>query len=71
MKKDMVIKSSSEPTGSKESENAGAGNPFAEYEKPRILFRQKLEAAAAVCTPGEIPGTGGKEDTLTCEYAGS
>lgn len=27
-----------------------------EYEKPRILFREKLEAVAAVCDPG----SGGK-----------
>jgi len=29
------------------------------YEAPRIVFREKLEAVAAVCSPGKAFGQGG------------
>lgn len=48
----MANKNINGPTAdSQKPESTGAEKTTAVYEKPRILFRQTLEAAAAVCDP--------------------
>lgn len=36
------------------------------YEKPSILYREPLEAVAAVCAPGPPPAGPAKTSTLVC-----
>ena len=38
----------------------------AAYEKPAILYREPLEAVAAVCQPGPPPAGPSKTDVLSC-----
>jgi hypothetical protein len=51
--------------GSKKDEGTGESQKKLPYEPPRILYRQAIEAIAAVC---DDPG---KPDTIVCSFQGS
>lgn len=45
---------------------AGGPAPLRRWERPRILFREPLEAVAVACVPTVDEGGPGKPDTIQC-----
>lgn len=49
--------------GREAPETAGAKRP---WQRPRVLFREPLEAVAVACVPTVEEGGPGKPDTIQC-----
>lgn len=69
MDREDAMSSSQTFGGRRQSDaDAGTGGPGSptRWERPRILFREPLEAVAVACVPTVDEGGPGKPDTIQC-----